>query len=88
MNSDRHKSRGIRVAMVILTMSCMIVWQVDLVGSKSRQQENDGAAKQVQRKFKQYKRVHQEILKIIVDGDPPKAIRLLEEILRVVPKDG
>ncbi|MBT4694386.1 MAG: alkaline phosphatase [Planctomycetaceae bacterium] len=51
-------------------------------------QPNDAAAQKVQRKFKQYKRVHQEILKMIVDGKQKQAIMALREIVSVVPRDG
>ncbi|MEC7566469.1 MAG: alkaline phosphatase D family protein, partial [Planctomycetota bacterium] len=56
--------------------------------TKSTQQQNDDAAKKVERKFRQYKRVHQEILKKIVAGQEEKALAELETILKVVPKDG
>ena len=51
-------------------------------------QPNDAAAQKVQRKFKQYKRVHQEILKMIVGGKQEQAIMALREIVSVVPRDG
>jgi alkaline phosphatase D len=51
-------------------------------------QPNDGAAQKVQRKFKQYKRVHQDILKMIVQGKQEQAIRALREIVSVVARDG
>jgi alkaline phosphatase D len=51
-------------------------------------QPNDAAAQKVQRKFKQYKRVHQDILKMIVQGKQDQAIRVLREIVSVVPRDG
>ena len=51
-------------------------------------QPNDGAAQKVQRKFKQYKRVHQDILKMIVQGKQEQAIRVLREIVSVVARDG
>jgi len=49
---------------------------------------NDTAAQKVQRKFKQYKRVHQELLKLIVDGKEKQAIVALREIVTIVPRDG
>ena len=55
---------------------------------KSTQQQNDEAAKKVERKFTQYKRVHQEILKKIVEGKEVQALDELAVILSVVPKDG
>jgi len=51
-------------------------------------QPNDAAAQKVERKFKQYKRVHQEILKMIVEGKQKQAIMALREIVSVVPRDG
>mgnify|MGYP003978998987 CR=1 FL=1 len=51
-------------------------------------QPNDAAAQKVQRKFKQYKRVHQELLKLIVDGKQKQAIIALREIVTIVPRDG
>ena len=51
-------------------------------------QPNDAAAQKVQRKFKQYKRVHQEILKTIVQGKQTQAITALQEIVSVIPRDG
>jgi alkaline phosphatase D len=51
-------------------------------------QPNDGASQKVQRKFKQYKRVHQDILKMIVQGKQEQAIRALREIVSVVARDG
>ena len=56
--------------------------------SRSVQEQNDEAAKKVERKFRQYKRVHQDILKIIVAGKEVQALAELDTILRVVPKDG
>lgn len=55
---------------------------------KSTQQQNDDAAKKVERKFRQYKRVHQEILKLIVAGNEDQALKELDTIIRVVPRDG
>jgi len=49
---------------------------------------NDAASQKVQRKFKQYKRVHQEILKMIVQGKQTQAITALREIVSVIPRDG
>lgn len=57
--------------------------------SRLRQpQPNDAASQKVQRKFSQYKRVHQEILKLIVDGNQKQAIIALREIVTIVPRDG
>lgn len=60
-----------------------------VANSRIRQpQPNDAAAQKVQRKFKQYKRVHQELLKLIVDGSQKQAIIALLEIVTIVPRDG
>ena len=56
--------------------------------AKTVQDRNDDAAKKVERKFKQYKRVHQDLLKKIVAGQERAALTELETILSVVPADG
>tara|TARA_B100000945_G_scaffold13318_1_gene10185 strand:- start:519 stop:2168 length:1650 start_codon:yes stop_codon:yes gene_type:complete len=71
--------------MMVVTLSS---WTEAELRTKSTQQQNDEAAKKVERKFKQYKRVHQEILKKIVDGKENQALEELSTILSVVPKDG
>ncbi|MEC7564272.1 MAG: alkaline phosphatase D family protein [Planctomycetota bacterium] len=88
MHSTNHLTRSVHGTMLTAALAFLVFLHADGIGAKTRQQETDDAAKVVQRKFKQYKRVHQEILKIIVEGNAKKAIGLLEEILRVVPKDG
>ncbi len=71
--------------LLLLALSPLTVGELRL---KSSQQQNDEAAKKVERKFKQYKRVHQEILKKIVEGKETQALEELAAILRVVPNDG
>ena len=71
--------------LILLALSPLTVGELRL---KSSQQQNDAAAKKVERKFKQYKRVHQEILKKIVEGKETQALEELAAILRVVPNDG
>ena len=71
--------------LLLLALSPLTVGELRL---KSSQQQNDEAAKKVERKFKQYKRVHQEILKKIVEGKETQALGELAAILRVVPNDG
>ena len=56
--------------------------------TKTVSQQNDDAAKKVERKFRQYKRVHQDLLKKIVAGKEEDALAELDLILKVVPKDG
>ena len=68
--------------------SCLLYRCPKWFFAKTVQDRNDDAAKKVERKFKQYKRVHQDLLKKIVAGQERAALTELETILSVVPADG
>lgn len=69
---------------VLTTGTLLAVWSLPA----AQPEPNDKAAMRVERKFRQYKRVHQELLKKILETDVDTAITEMEEILAVVAKDG
>ena len=71
---------AVGIAFALMTVLLMASWTEAELRVKSTQQQNDEAARKVERKFKQYKRVHQEILKKIVEGKETQALDELEMI--------
>ena len=72
------------LAVALFTGTLFVVWSTQAAQPTA----NDKAAMKVERKFRQYKRVHQELLKQILEKDVDTAIAEMNEILSIVPKDG
>ena len=76
--------KHLSLSLALITGTLLGVWTVQA----AQPAPNDKAAMRVERKFRQYKRVHQEVLKKILEEDVDTAIADMEQILSVVAKDG
>ena len=76
--------KHLSLSLALITGTLLAVWTVQA----AQPAPNDKAALRVERKFRQYKRVHQEVLKKILEEDVDTAIADMEQILSVVAKDG